>query len=71
MRIIKITLCLLIAAGVLAFVKSGRVFHIAKVLPFCSGSPIRWPYELGGLAIIGLFIWGLARLNRNSNDDGE
>ena len=69
MRIIKITLILLVAAGIFAFIKSGRVFHISKVLPFCSGRPIQWSYELGGLAIIGLFIWGWARLNRNSSDD--
>lgn len=71
MRIIKVTLILLIASSVFAFVKSGNSFHIAKVLPFCSGNPIRSGYELGGLAIISLFIWGLYRLNRNNREDDD
>ena len=71
MRVIKITLILLVASSVFAFVKSGMSFHIAKVLPFCSGNPIQGGYELGGLAIIGLFIWGLYRLNRNNREDNN
>ena len=71
MRVIKITLILLVASSVFAFVKSGMVFHIAKVLPFCSGNPIVWSYEIGGLVIIGLFIWGLRRLNRNRRKDNN
>ena len=69
MRVIKVILILLIASSVFAFVKSGMTFHIAKVLPFCSGNPIERNYELGGLVIIGLFIWGMYRLNRNNKKD--
>lgn len=69
MKIIKVTLIILVAASTLMFVKSDLVFHIAKVLPFCSGNPIEWDYELGGLAILVLFLLGLHRLNRNRRND--
>ena len=70
MKIIKVTLIILITASILVFVKSGMVFHIAKVLPFCSGNPIEMGYELGGLAILVLFFLGLRRLHRNRRNDG-
>ena len=69
MKIIKVTLIILVAASTLAFVKSDLVFHIAKVLPFCSGNPIEWGYELGALAILVLFFLGLHRLLRNQRRD--
>jgi len=69
MKVIKITLIILVVASILAFVKSGMVFHIAKVLPFCSGNPIEWGYELGALAILVLFLLGLQRLRRNQRRD--
>ena len=69
MKLIKITLILLIASSLVAFVKSDMFFHIAKTLPFCSGSDIQWNYEFGAIAMLCLFIWGLYRLNRNSDDD--
>jgi hypothetical protein len=69
MKVIKVTLIILVAASILAFVKSDVVFHIAKVLPFCSGNPIDWGYELGGLGILVLFFLGLRRLHRNRRRD--
>lgn len=69
MKATKITLIVLVAACVLAFVKSGMVFHIAKALPFCSGNPIEWDYDLGGVAMVVLFLWGLHRLRRNRRHD--
>ena len=69
MKAIKITLILLVAGCILAFVKSAEVFHIAKALPFCSGNPIEWDYDLGGVAMIVLFLWGLHRLRRKEHHD--
>jgi hypothetical protein len=69
MKPINITLIILVAASILVFVRSGMVFHIAKSLPFCSGNPIEWGYDLGGLAMIVIFLWGLNRLRRNQGRD--
>jgi len=69
MRQIQIIIVLLIAATVFLFITSGKVFHLAKVLPFCSGNPIEWSYELGGLAMLVLFFWGLHRLRRHNRRD--
>ena len=67
MKLIRIAVVLLVAGTVLLFVTGGKIFHIAKALPFCSGNPIDWSYELGGLVLLGLFLWGLYRIRRNNN----
>ena len=69
MRLIQLTLILLIAAAVFLFVTNGEIFHISRVLPLCSGNRIDTPYEVGGLVMLGLFLWGLYRLNRNNRDE--
>ncbi len=69
MRTIKIAVILLIGGGIYRFVTSGQSFHIAKTLPFCSGNPVNGIYEVAGLVMIGLFLWGLYRLNRKNEDD--
>ena len=71
MRLILTVLILLVASSVFIFFTGGKVFHIARVLPFCSGNPIQWSYELGGLAMLVLFIWGLHRLRRNNRHDDD
>jgi hypothetical protein len=71
MKLIKITLILLIGGCIYRFVTSGKSFHIARTLPFCSGEPVNRMYEIGGLVMLGLFFWGLYRLNRNTKDDDE
>lgn len=69
MKTIKITLIILVAATILVFIRSELAFHIAKILPFCSGDPIEWDYELAALAMLVLFVLGLYRLHRNHRDD--
>lgn len=71
MRLIQIAIVLLIAATVFLFITGGKIFHIAKVLPFCSGNPIQWSYEIGGLAMLVLFFWGLHRLRRNNRHEDD
>ena len=71
MRWIQITLILLVAVTVFLFITGGKIFHIAKALPFCSGNPIQWNYEAGSLAILILFFWGLHRLRRNRHKDDD
>ena len=71
MKLIKIALIVLVGASVYSFVTSGERFHIAKTLPFCNGRQVHGAYEIGGLILLGLFIWGLCRLSRNNKDDSE
>ena len=69
MKLIQTTIIILVAAAVWLFVTDGNVFHISRILPFCSGDDIEWGYEAGGLIIVGLFLWGLHRLRRNGRQD--
>ncbi len=69
MKLIQLTVILLIAAAVFSFMTNGEIFHLSRVLPFCSGRGIETPYEIGGLVMLGLFLWGLYRLKRNNRDD--
>jgi len=69
MRLIQLTLIVLIAVAVFSFITNGQIFHLSRVLPFCSGGGIDTPYEIGGLVMLGLFLWGLYRLKRNNRDE--
>ncbi|MCG7853504.1 MAG: hypothetical protein MIO92_13375 [Methanosarcinaceae archaeon] len=71
MRLIQTTIIILVAVTVWLFVTDGAVFHISRVLPFCSGDDIDWRYEAGGLIMICLFLWGLYRLRRNGRQDDQ
>lgn len=68
MKLIQITLILLVAVSIFLFITSGRIFHLSKLLPFCSGSGIDWPYEIGSLFMVGLFLWGLHRLKKRNQE---
>jgi hypothetical protein len=65
MRPIKLCLTILIAAVVINFLREGRMFHIAKVLPFASGRDSAPLYDWASVIILGLFAWGLYRLKHN------
>lgn len=72
MKLVKITLVLLIVGCIYKFItSSGKPFHIARTLPFCSGEPVEGIYEIAGFILIGFLLWGLFRLNRNTKDDDE
>lgn len=61
MRTVALILTVLLIAGLTNWVRQGDTFHIAKVLPFCSG---RMPgiYDLAGIVLIVILIRGLRRL---------
>ena len=69
MRTIQVILLLLITAGLINFVRDGRDFHIAKILPFCGGQPINGEYAVAGIIMLGLILWGIGRINRNNKED--
>ena len=68
MRALKITIVLLITMTAIAFIRAaGDSFHIARVLPFCDGDINL--YDWAGLAMAGIFLWGLYRLSHRNEDD--
>ena len=71
MKLTQVTLILLVAVILFLHINEGRIYHIARTLPFNSHGSIERSYELGGLALLGLFLWGLYRLRRNGRDDED
>jgi len=69
MKLIQITLILLVAVSVFLYINEGRIYHIARTLPFNSRGPVEWNYELSGLIVLVLFLWGWHRLKNHEQDD--
>ena len=67
MKALKILLVILFAALAINFARDGVNFHIVKSIPFLGGDPIS-NFDLAGIVLIGLLIWGIGRLNRNNNN---
>jgi len=67
MKAMKITLILLGTAAVIHFIKADNAIDIRRALPFLDGE-VPNAYHIGALAIILLFLWGLARLGRHDDD---
>ncbi|MHB9071267.1 MAG: hypothetical protein ACYC54_12985 [Sedimentisphaerales bacterium] len=63
MQLIKITLCLLAIASI-----CNPAFP-SPTAYFCTGQVTDQNYEIAGIVMLGLFFWGLCRLNRNNKDD--
>ena len=61
MKTVALILTVLTIAGLANWARQGDTFHIAKVLPFCSG---RAPgiYDLAGIVMIVILARGLRRL---------
>lgn len=68
MKTLQIVLTIVAAATVLNFIREGRSFHLAKILPFCDGEPVN-TYHWGGLVMCGIALWGYYRLKNRSKDD--
>ena len=69
MKAIKLVLIIFISALVINFIRNGRMFHIAKALPF-SNSPERISiYDWACVAVLVILAWGLYRLKRKSDDE--
>ena len=63
MREAKIVLILLLFAALIHAVREDAGFRLPQVVPFMGG---RRPgeYDLAGIAMILIFLWGLGRLHR-------
>ena len=70
MKAAKIVVVILLVGGLICWARHGHeVGHIARSLPFCGGHKPGL-YDLGGLALLGLALWGLSRL-RNATKSGD
>ena len=69
MRIIRLVLIILICAIVINFIRNGRMFHIAKCLPFSNAPENVGIYDFACVAVLIILAWGLYRLKRNSEDE--
>ena len=69
MRIMKLALILFISAVVINFIRDGRMFHIAKALPFSNAPERITIYDWACVAVLAICAWGLYRIKRNSEDD--
>ena len=64
----KITFIIILAAALIVFLREGRTFHIAKILPFCGGFKPSM-YDAAAIALLLLMLWGLGRLKRRDTSD--
>ena len=72
MKIAKIVLIVTIAAAVITWLRAGEDFPLPRVLPFCGGYPPSALYDvIGGIGIVLIFLWGLARLRRRERSDDD
>ena len=64
----KITLIVLIAATVIIWLRDGQEFSLPELVPIFGGHELS-RYDLGGLILIVIMVWGYARLKRMNRDD--
>ena len=64
MKWIKLILIIMIAAVVVNFIREGRLFHIAKILPFSHESDPISLYDWAGVMALLICAWGYYRLQR-------
>lgn len=69
LHIVSLVWLVLSIAGLINFVRAGRDFHIAQILPFCGGKPVNGEYAVAGIIMLGLILWGIGRINRNNKED--
>ena len=69
---LKILIIVTITFVLIAYIRDSFDFgHIARVLPWCSGSEDQLGYPLGSIVLLILMFWGFSRLKRlGRKDDG-
>ena len=64
MKPVKLCITILIAAVIINFLRDGRTFHIAKVLPFSNGPEKTGIYDWACVIVLIIIVWGLYRLKK-------
>lgn len=73
MKAAKIVVVCIVIFAMVRFVTRDIHFSISaipKLLPFCSGKPINFLYEVSAIALLLLAIWGICRL-AGSNEESD
>ena len=69
MKTVTVVVLLVITCAVINYMRAGHYSGpLPRVLPFLGGDNISF-HDLGGLACIGIAIWGLLRLYRHRDED--
>ena len=69
MKAIRLCIILLIGAIVINFLREGRLFHIARTLPFAGGAETINIYDWDGVVVLVILVWGLYRIKHMYDDD--
>ena len=70
-RLIAVVVIVFLAVSAIRWLQAdGKPFDIRSILPFL-GDRTSLEYGLGGLALIGLGVWGILRLHRPPEDQDE
>ncbi len=70
MRVASICVIIILAASAINAIRGlAGQFPLPQVLPGCGGSERPMLYQLGGIAMFGLLLWGLGRVSRLGEDD--
>ena len=67
MKVTKVVLAIVIGMLLIKTVSSEYDFKLPMVLPFMGGSKPGM-YEIGGIVVILIAIWGIGRLGRSDGD---
>jgi len=67
MKVTKVVLAIVIGVLLIKTVSSEYDFKLPMVLPFMGGSK-PGIYEIGGIVVILIAIWGIGRLGRSDGD---
>jgi hypothetical protein len=66
MKPIIITVAVVVTLAILVWLRNDSyTFSVLKTIPFLRGPDVTL-YDWGALALLGLGLWGLSRLRRNS-----
>jgi len=72
-KIITITIIVILTCAALIWIRSDGLydFDIRTVLPFMGGRRDIGAYDWGGLALVGLGLWGIGRLLHRGQTSGD
>lgn len=71
MKAAKILVVCIVILALIRFVSEDirlSLSAIPKLLPFCSGKPVNFLYEVSAIVLLLLAIWGICRLTGNNKE---
>lgn len=70
MRVAVITFIVIVMIALVGWILTGTgIDHPAQLLPLVSGFELNSVYEVGGIAMVLIFLWGVIRMVRQSRED--